>query len=90
MGTKRVIVWDKETTRFDNDELGEAGNWAEYHMINCPQMKHSGIAYSTLTQETEDGECVSITKIAECRACHAKYILTHYLIDAETGKYVKD
>lgn len=90
MGTKKVIIWGKEEAGFDNDELGEAGNWAEYHMINCPQMKQSGIAYSILTKETEDGSCVSITKIAECRACHAKYILTHNFIDVETGKYVKD
>lgn len=89
MGTKRVIIWDKEA-HFDNDELGMAGNWADYHMINCPQMKHSGIAYSILTKETEDGDYVSITKIAECRACHAKYILTHNFIDAKTGEYVKD
>ena len=90
MGTKRVIIGNKEDACFSNDELGEAGNWAEYHMINCPRMKQSGIAYSILTKETEDGDCVSITKIAECRACRAKYILTRYLIDAETGKYVKD
>lgn len=90
MGTKRVIIWDKETTRFDNDELGEAGEWAEHHMINCPQMKHSGIAYSTLTKESEGGGYVGITKIAECRACHTKYILSQYFIDVETGKYVKD
>ncbi len=90
MGTKRVIIWDKEDACFSNDELGQAGNWADYHMINCPRMKQAGIAYSILTKETEDSDYVSVTKIAECRACHAKYILTHNFIDVETGKYVKD
>jgi hypothetical protein len=90
MGTKKVIIWGKEEAGFDNDELGEAGDWAEHHMINCPQMKHSGIAYNILTKKSEGGGYVGITKIAECRACHVKYILSQYFIDAETGKYVKD
>ena len=90
MGTERVIIWDKEDARFDNYDLGTAGNWAEHHMIKCPQMKHSGIAYSILTKESEGGGYVGITKIAECRACHTKFILSQYFIDAETDKYVKD
>lgn len=88
MATKKVIIWGKEEAGFDNDELGEAGDWAEKHMEKCPEMGHWGIAYSILTRETEGGSAVGFTKIAECRACHTKYILKQYLIDVKTGKII--
>lgn len=88
--TNKVIIWGKEEARFDNDELGRAGIWAENHMKKCPDMGHWGIAYSILTRESEGGGFVGFTKVAECRACHTKYILETYSIDAKTGKYVKE